>query len=314
MPQLRRQRAGPSSSSAVEVKLRKVIPIIPSADPEKTQLMDDLTTLGCLGLAQKPWGFKQERMVREILGKVSNEFDATIRGDPVRWTEENWREVYDFRVGGLGMASRKDDYIRGKFEGAVNPKDGYAIEDCIDDRHRRLLKFLIPVLHPEKPTRVTITLGNTIFGALIGNRKVDWGRILFDLVSQLVGRVGKSRATPLSPYLFHLYHHQELLTSNEEKIWRNQESVLKYGESETDDEVHSDSGSEPESEEEEEEQPMPPLKRRKVTPPHQRGTPSGLERAELEAGPEKGKAAMEEPDLRDPFEYLINVLCNVRAD
>ncbi len=71
------------------------------------------------------------------------------------------------------MANRKDEFVLGKFEGEVNLKDGFAVEDCIDERHRRLLQFLIPVLHPDKPTRVTITLGNTIFGALNGNRKVD---------------------------------------------------------------------------------------------------------------------------------------------
>ena len=103
------------------------------------------------------------------------------------------------------MANRKAEFIKDKFQGAVNPKDGYAIEDCVDDRHRSLFQFLIPVLHPEKPTRVTITLGNTIFGALSGNRKVDWARIISDLVAQLISRVGKSRATPVCPYLFHLY-------------------------------------------------------------------------------------------------------------
>ncbi len=55
----------------------------------------------------------------------------------------------------------------------MNLKDGYAVEDCIDERQRRLLKFLVPVLHLEKPTRVTISLANTIFGALRGDWKVD---------------------------------------------------------------------------------------------------------------------------------------------
>ena len=91
--------------------------------------------------------------------------------------------MYDFQVGGLGMAGRKDEFIRGKFHGVPNPKDGYVVDDCINDRHRRLLRFLIPILHPEKPTRVTITLGNTIFSSLSGTRNVDWARIIFDLVT-----------------------------------------------------------------------------------------------------------------------------------
>ena len=42
--------------------------------------------------------------------------------------------------------------------------DGYSVSDCRVDRNRRLLEFLIPIVHPDKPTRVTITIGNTIFG------------------------------------------------------------------------------------------------------------------------------------------------------
>ncbi len=59
-----------------------------------------------------------------------------MRAVPLLWMEEVWRLVYSFRLGGFGMANRKDDFVRGKFEGAVNPKDGYAIEDCKDERNR----------------------------------------------------------------------------------------------------------------------------------------------------------------------------------
>lgn len=173
MPRLNRSR--PVSHEPIEVKLRKVIPLVPLEDPERGNLMQDLTVMGCEGLLDKPWGFKEERIVRELVGKVSNQFDYTLHGLPHLWTEERWREVYDFRQEGQGLASRKDKFIRGKFRGVVNPKDGYAIEDCVNDRHWALLQFLIPIIHSEKPNRVTITLGNTIFGSLLGNRKVDWG-------------------------------------------------------------------------------------------------------------------------------------------
>ncbi len=173
MPQLRRSRGGHASIPPAEVKLRKVVPVVPSTEPAKSQLMEDLTSMGCLGFVDKPWGFKEESIVKELLGKLSNEFDNTPRAVPHLWTEDMWRTAYSFRPGGLGMASRKDEFCRGKFGGAVNPKVGYVVDDCIDERQRRLLKFLVPVLHLEKPTRVTISLANTIFGALRGDRKVD---------------------------------------------------------------------------------------------------------------------------------------------
>ena len=73
------------------------------------------------------------------------------------------------------MASWTDRFIDGKFSGRVNPKDGYVVVDCKEPRARKVLEFLVPLLYLEKPTRVTITVGNTIFGALFGERPVDWG-------------------------------------------------------------------------------------------------------------------------------------------
>ena len=66
------------------------------------------------------------------------------------------------------MASRMDRFIDGKFFAWVNPKDGFAVSKYKEARARRVLKFLVPLLYPEKPTRVTITMENTIFGALFG--------------------------------------------------------------------------------------------------------------------------------------------------
>jgi hypothetical protein len=68
--------------------------------------------------------------------------------------------------------------------------------------------------------------------------------------------VGKSRTTPICPFLFHLYERYELLRGDEEKAWRIQEAMMKYGESGSDDEAGSSSGSEDDevSEPEEEEE------------------------------------------------------------
>ncbi len=105
MPQLKRTRGHASSSSAVDVKLRKVVPVIPLSEDTRAKLMDDLNSMDCIGFATKPWGFKEEVFVRELSGKVSNEWDNTLRAVPPLWTEEVWRSVYSFRPGGFGMAS-----------------------------------------------------------------------------------------------------------------------------------------------------------------------------------------------------------------
>ena len=108
-----------------------------------------------------------------------------------------------------------DKFIGGKFRNAANPKDGFTIANCKDSRAKRVLEFLISILYPEKPTRVMVTVGNTIFGALLGEREVDWGIVLQAVVAKLVEGARKLKATPIGPYLFHLYMGQEALNGEE---------------------------------------------------------------------------------------------------
>jgi hypothetical protein len=225
-----------SSEVPSEVKLRKVIPDVPRNETERGELLEDLQTMGCSGLLKKTWGFKDDRIVRDLLDGVSNEFDNSIRATPTRWTKECWREVYNFSTGGGGLAGRKDEYVKDCFQELPSPKDGYAIEDYMDLWHRRVLAFLVPILYPKKPNQITVTIGNTIFGALNGGRKVNWAWIITNLVVQLAARVGKSRASSLSPFLYHLYERKELLRPEEEKSWKIQEAMMKYGESGSSDE------------------------------------------------------------------------------
>ena len=71
------------------------------------------------------------------------------------------------------MANRTHKYVEGKFLHDVDSKDGFPIRECRNDQERRVLEFLVPIVHPDKATWVTRTLGNTIFGALDGDRPVD---------------------------------------------------------------------------------------------------------------------------------------------
>ena len=145
--------------------------------------MEDLTAMGCAGFYGKLWGFRYEAIVREILDGAPNQFDNTLRPVPPMWTKEVWRGVYNFQSGCTTQANRKDDYVRGKFKGAASPKDGYAVEDSVNGRHRRLLEFLVLILHPEKPTWVTSMIGNTILGTLSEEKRMDWAKFIYGLVN-----------------------------------------------------------------------------------------------------------------------------------
>ena len=117
------------------------------------------------------------------------------------------------------MASRTNRFIDGKFSARVNPKDGYVVSECKETRARRVLEFMVPLVYLKKPTRVTITVGNTIFEALSGERPVDWGQVVKDVVQRLFSRMGKSKASPIFPYVFHMYHAHEVLLLAEKEYW-----------------------------------------------------------------------------------------------
>ena len=163
----------------VHVSLRNVTPVVPENEGEHAMLKSDLYRIGCAGLLERPWNIKNEEfiqqfvMIQEQKIERSNIFDTTIRDQPEEWTAGVWREVYDFLTGGGGMANQTDQYIEGKFHNDTDPKDGFPIRECRDARERRVLEFLVSIVHPDKPTRVTRTLGNTIFGALSRERSVD---------------------------------------------------------------------------------------------------------------------------------------------
>ena len=121
-----------------------------------------------------------------------------------------------------------EGYHEGCFIHQVGPKDGYSVGDCRNNRQRRLLEFIVPIVHPDKPTWVTITIGNTIFGALDGGREVDWGVVFRDLAQRLAKGVGKPKSIPICPFLFHLYKGQGLLTGDKELNYQTAKEMAGY--------------------------------------------------------------------------------------
>ena len=121
---------------------------------------------------------KSKAMVQEFLHPCSNEWEGTIWQLLEQWIADLWAEVYSFWKEGRMRARRTDKWIDGKFDSSINPKDGYAVSDCIDPRKRRILEFIVPILYLEKLGRVTKEIGNTIFGALAKEYKVSWDQII----------------------------------------------------------------------------------------------------------------------------------------
>ena len=126
------------------------------------------------------------------------------------------------------MANRRDQYVGSKFRHKADPKDGFLVRECRDVRERRLLEFLVPIVHPDKPNRVTRTLGNTVFGTLSREQLVDWAKFFAELVNRLVGAAGKTKPTHLCSFLYHLYESKGLLTEDEETDYQAVQELNRY--------------------------------------------------------------------------------------
>ena len=218
----------PTTTPRAPLTLRSAVPAISREPGEQAHLEEDLTKIGCIGLISKPRSVKDKKMVRELVTRAPNQYDLIIRGHLETWSVEKWREAYRFDVGDEGFASRTDKFISSKFWHATNPKDGFAIADCEDSRAKKVLEFLIPILYLEKPTWVIVTVDNTIFDALLGERKVDWRIILQSVITKLVEGARKLKATSIGSYMFHFYMGQEVLSVEEMVAYAIGLDLLKY--------------------------------------------------------------------------------------
>ena len=79
-----------------------------------------------------------------------------------------------------------------------------------------------------KPTRVMVTVGNTIFGAYTGEREVDWMLVIRDTVRRLLTGIGKSKPTPICPYLLHLYIIHDVVQAKDKKVYMVGESFIRH--------------------------------------------------------------------------------------
>ena len=153
----------PTVTTRMPITLRSVVPVIRREPGEHSHLEKDLTVIGCMEFISKPRMVKDEKMARQVITRVPNEFDLTIRGKPETWT-----------------------------------------------------------------TWVTMTVGNTIFEALLGERKVDWGIILQAVVAKLVENARNHKAIPIGRYLFHMYAGQKMLLPGEIVAYNIGLDLVKY--------------------------------------------------------------------------------------
>ena len=126
------------------------------------------------------------------------------------------------------MAGRTNKLTDGKFCTSIKPKGRHAIADCVDPKKKRVLEFVMPIQYSENLSQVTLTVGNTIFGTLSWFRKVNWRQVLQEVVGKLVSGLEKGKSSPISLYLFHLYHRLECLREEDMQQLEVAKHCLEY--------------------------------------------------------------------------------------
>jgi hypothetical protein len=75
----------------------------------------------------------------------------------------------------------------------------------------------MPILNLEKPKRISLTMANTLFGAMSGVRPVNWGLLIHEVVARAIPNIGR-KPSYLFPFLLHLYRRYECITADEEDL------------------------------------------------------------------------------------------------
>ena len=177
MPEIREE----DMRETIPIPMRPIVPAIPTEDEELRQLGEDLRKMGCDGLLAQPWNVQDDKVLREFKFPRGNQWMRTKRREPKKWTPNTWAKVYGFQKEvGERWAGWKDGLFLGKFKGEVDPKEGLHPTNCRNARERRVLEFLMPILNPEKSKRISLTMANTLFGAMSGVRPVKWGLLIHE--------------------------------------------------------------------------------------------------------------------------------------
>ena len=212
----------------VLIPLKNVTPAILKQESELKELIEDLTRMGCKGFLAKPWKLQSEATLREFLSERGNHWERTMQQVLEQWTTEVWADVYEFAPRkGERRANRKDTYFVGKFRTEHDPKDGFHPGDCNNTKERRVIEFLLPILYPKKPKRLSITMANTIFGALSKTRPINWGRLIQELVEKSIPHIDK-KPSSFSPYILHIYQRSGCIKEKKEDALTIAEDEVVY--------------------------------------------------------------------------------------
>ncbi|CAM6101327.1 unnamed protein product [Calypogeia fissa] len=175
--------------------------------------------MGCGALLDLTWGFQSESFVKEVANhSPPSQFQDTVRATPGKWSATLISEALGLNFSGEGLLPRSENLTKPYFAGEIDAKEGWRLTQCSDPEFLPVLSFLLPILSPQKPKRVTVRVGSTILAAYTGLRVISWPKILEDVIGLQARSLHLKTPTSLSYYLVHLYAHQKVLLEEMESF------------------------------------------------------------------------------------------------
>ena len=79
-----------------------------------------------------------------------------------------WRDTYGFKNVGEISAPETREFVWRYIKGPGDQREGWDLDDIKDPEARRVVGFMNPIFHPEKPKRITIKWASVFLGAMDG--------------------------------------------------------------------------------------------------------------------------------------------------
>lgn len=198
---------------------KKISPIIPKDANVKARLRKNLKTMKCEKLLDLPWNWEDDVLVKKVARRNPPPgLKDTIRARPEAWNKEMVAAAFQVSLKGEGLRQRsKAETISKYFRGELSPSDGWKFEQCVNQDLRDVLKFLIPLLKPNKPTRLNMGPVGTIADCLFEGLEVSWGEVILESIQKEVEKISTHRDSYLPAYLIHLYQDGKALTKDENR-------------------------------------------------------------------------------------------------
>ncbi|CAK9274425.1 unnamed protein product [Sphagnum jensenii] len=152
-----------------------------------------------------PWDIQDGTYLDFYNGRIDPRFSATMKGKPAEWDLEFVGDSFQLPLEGHGFLSQKDPLSERYFAQDRVVSHGYKISQCKDPELMMLFHFLIPILHPRKPSYIPVKWANTIIASWSGEREINWAFIMHKVTQDEVRALGPKKLCYLPSYLAQLY-------------------------------------------------------------------------------------------------------------